>query len=227
MKYIFSTTTNYGDKSVVGFDFFATFDNVFALCDGANSCHNSGILAEKLSRKIVKNWASPSLDKKLRKNYLSAQIIQIHKELLLDNLDAASTLVALGVFDDFFEMISVGDSYGEVFEKVSKKKWEHFSSMPRDIDLNNNPFQLIGSEVLENVHYQVFPTKKTWCIFMMSDGLGNFVDSSDLLERLSLLGDELPNENDLDFIANDLAKSAFIRGSKDDISVTVIFLYSK
>ncbi len=226
MRCIFSSTTNYGDKLASGFDFFYSLENIFALCDGANSCQNSGILARKLSKKVINNWASPSLDKKVRKEYLKSAIKKIHEELLLDNLDAASTLMALGVFDNFFEMVSVGDSYGVVFEKINKK-WRHYFSMPRDIDSDDNPFQLIGSDVFKELHYQIFPQKNSWCIFMMSDGLGNFVDYNDLMESLSLFGDNFPNESDLEFIVNDLAKSALRRGSKDDISATIIFLTPK
>ena len=68
MRCVFSSITNYENKLASGFDFFYNLKNIFALCDGANSCRNSGILARKLSEKVINNWARSNLDKRLRKN---------------------------------------------------------------------------------------------------------------------------------------------------------------
>ncbi|MAI29255.1 MAG: hypothetical protein CMP38_03505 [Rickettsiales bacterium] len=220
----YGSKINLTNSGLKGFDSFFSTKNCFVLCDGANSCVNGGIFAENLSKSVALNWSSK---KKLfgnRKKYLYSFLLHEHKNYLSKKLDAASTLVALGIFDDNFEVFSVGDSYAEIYFRSNTKSWMKIFSMPRDINLNGDPWQLIGSDVFEKINYKNFNDLGTYCIFLLTDGAGNYLQDKNLLRILNTIGDKTPDSYDLNYLSTDLAFEAKLNGSNDDISVVTLFV---
>ena len=205
------------------FDSFDRADGLFVLCDGVNSSKNGGKFSTLLCKTFLEQCTYREFTKTERSEEFSSILFSVHHNLKSLNLGASSTLISVFYNSKFFELISVGDSFGEVFKKTMDGDWRHDFSMPRDIDTNGNPWQLIGSEVFQKVNYRQFNGSNRWCIFLMSDGLGNHIKGGDLMENLSLIRSD-PGNLDLRFIANELVNKAKMSGSLDDISICIIFL---
>jgi len=208
--------------SSCGFDVFNFSKDTFVLCDGANSCENGGILASLLANRLVEKWPKFST-KSNRINLIHNVILEEHSKFLDKKIEAASTIVGLKTITSGFEMISIGDSYGEIFFK-DRNSWSKIYSMPRDLDQKGNPWQLVGSEVFEKIHYKKFDKTGSYCVFLLSDGAGNFLSQKSFNQITKLIGNNKPNSYDLDFFSADLVLQAKKNKSHDDISVAILYL---
>ena len=220
----FGSLVNLIGSDKKGFDHFFWNNDTFALCDGANSCKNGGTLAENLSKIVATRWSKIDIGCSKRKNLIAKILLEEHEKYLNENLDAASTLVGLGIVHNGFELISIGDSYCEVFFKEKDLGWSKIGSMPRDIDSKGNPWQLIGSEVFEQMHFKEFNQSGSYCIFLLTDGAGNFLSKKNYSRVLKTIDGNKPNSCDLDYLSSNLAFEAKNNGSKDDVSVIIVFI---
>ena len=102
--------------------------------------------------------------------------------------------------------------------------WEETCSIPRDIDYKGHPWQLIGSDVFELVHYQKFNRDQMACVFLMSDGVGDFIKNSDIVHLLNKNILEKFDQTDLQDVVYSLLNISEDRGSKDDKSICLVFI---
>lgn len=209
---------------IVGFDAFAAFseEGVFTLCDGANSCPNSGLAAQWLCQKL----ASQSINVKGRTN-LSALVHRLHLEMQQCYPETAATALWVKAGLEGLELSSVGDSSLRVYQRkwAGWGPWFEICSMPRDIDAHGHPSQLIGSEVLNTVHHQFLSARVPLIVLMMSDGPANVLSESRLLGVLRNLGRQSPSSYDLDYLCTNLVNQAFDLGCRDDASVAMIWVH--
>lgn len=219
----YGSLINNTSESSNGYDRFYYVKDTFVLCDGANSCKNGGILAGYLAESFGTKWANIVDMKSNRINLIHKIILAEHNKYLTSKMEAASTLVGLKTISNGFEMISVGDSYGEIFYK-NLNSWDKIYSMPRDLDKNGNPWQLVGSEVLEKINYKKFDRTGSYCIFLLSDGAGNFLPSKSYYRVTESIGDNRPRSCDLNFYSLDMVNEAKINKSNDDASVVILYL---
>jgi serine/threonine protein phosphatase PrpC len=207
---------------VAGFDAFAAnpAQGLFALCDGANSCPDSGQAALWLSQQLVygtpcgEAWAE-----------FESHIFQLHREMLERFPETASTAVWARVSPHGLALSSVGDSSLRVYRRswAGWGPWQAICAMPRDIDAQGNPRQLIGSEVLDTVHHQTLPARDTLLTLMMSDGPANIL-SDDMVEGvLRTLKRQAPSAHDLDYLCRKLVEEALNLGCQDDASAAMVW----
>ncbi len=206
-----------------GFDSFNSSHDTFVLCDGANSCKNGGILASSLAKTILAKWPNCFDIKSNRMDLIYKVVLAEHNKYLTNKIEAASTIIGLKTLLNGFEMISIGDSYGEIFYK-NQNGWSKLYSMPRDIDENGHPWQLVGSEVLKKINYKKFDKNGSYCIFLLSDGAGNFLTQKSFYRVTESIGENRPNSYDLNFFSLDLVREARNNKSYDDISVAIIYI---
>ena len=225
--YEYAVAINWGKRKYECFDAFAKVADIFTLCDGANSCENSGKLAIDLAHSFSEDVSfldSGTID---REYAISRIVMDIHETYALQKDPGASTLLSLNILQDSYEIVSIGDSYGKVFTYKTDGGWEETASIPRDIDYKGYPWQLIGSDVFEFIHYHRFSRDHQACVFLMSDGVGNFIKDSDITH---LLNKSIPKKFDrisLQDIVYSLVKISEDRGSEDDKSICLIFIEKK
>ena len=222
--YEYAAAINWGKHKYECFDAFAKVADIFTLCDGANSCKSSGKLATELAylfSEKVSSLNSATID---REYAISRIVMDIHETYALQKDPGASTLLSLNILQDSYEIVSIGDSYGKVFMYKTDGGWEETASIPRDIDYKGYPWQLIGSDAFEFIHYHRFSRDHLACVFLMSDGVGNFIKDSDITH---LLNKSIPKKFDrtsLQDIVYSLVKISEDRGSEDDKSICLIFI---
>ena len=222
--YEYAVAINWGKRKYECFDAFAKVADIFTLCDGANSCENSGKLAIDLAHSFSEDVSfldSGTID---REYAISRIVMDIHETYALQKDPGASTLLSLNILQDSYEIVSIGDSYGKVFTYKTDGGWEETASIPRDIDYKGYPWQLIGSDVFEFIHYHRFSRDHLACVFLMSDGVGDFIKDSDITH---LLNKSIPKKFDrtsLQDIVYSLVKISEDRGSEDDKSICLIFI---
>ena len=222
--YEYAAAINWGKRKYECFDAFSKVEDIFTLCDGANSCKSSGKLATELAylfSEKVSSLNSATID---REYAISRIVMDIHETYTLKKDPGASTLLSLNILKDAYEIVSIGDSYGKVFMHKLDGIWEETCSIPRDIDYKGHPWQLIGSDVFELVHYQKFNRDQMACVFLMSDGVGDFIKNSDIVHLLNKNILEKFDQTDLQDIVYSLLKISEDRGSKDDKSICLVFI---
>ena len=222
--YEYAVEINWGKLKYECFDAFTKVADIFTLCDGANSCKSSGKLATELARSFsekVRVLDSESID---REHAISRIVRDIHETYALQKNPGASTLLSLNILDDSYEIVSIGDSYGKVFMHKLDGGWEEICSIPRDIDYKGYPWQLIGSDVFELVHYHRFNRDHLACVFLMSDGVGDFINNSDIIHFLNKNVLEKIDQTNLQNIVYSLLNISEDRGSKDDKSICLVFI---
>ena len=222
--YEYAVAINWGKRKYECFDAFAKVADIFTLCDGANSCESSGKLAIDLAHSFSENVSfldSGTID---REYAISRIVMDIHETYALQKNPGASTLLSLNILQDSYEIVSIGDSYGKVFMYKTDRGWEETASIPRDIDYKGCPWQLIGSDVFEFVHYHRFSRDHLACVFLMSDGVGGFIKDSDIIHLLNKIILEKFDQTNLQDIVYSLVKISEDRGSKDDKSICLIFI---
>ena len=114
--------------------------------------------------------------------------------------------------------------------RVDQKSWGGFApwkcveTMPRDVDENGHPTQLVGSEVCQTIHVRNHDPKGLYCAVLMSDGPGLKTSEENLKTRLAMIGRNEPSQADLAYLCNSLAIDAQNSGCLDDTSVAMIWL---
>ena len=222
--YEYATAINWGKRKYECFDAFVKVADIFTLCDGANSCESSGKLAKDLARSFSEK--ANFLDAGIidREHAISRIVMDIHETYTIKKNPGASTLLSLNILQDSYEIVSIGDSYGKVFMHKLDGGWEETFSIPRDIDYKGHPWQLIGSDVFELVHYHRFNRDHMACVFLMSDGVGDFVKNGDITHLLNKNILEKCDQTNLQDIVYSLLNISEDRGSKDDKSICLVFI---
>ena len=222
--YEYVTAINWGKHKYECFDAFAKVADILTLCDGANSCASSGKLATELARSFSEKVSFLDTEIINRKHAISRIVMDIHETYALKKNPGASTLLSLNILQDSYEIVSIGDSYGKVFKHKLDGGWEETFSIPRDIDYKGHPWQLIGSDVFELVHYHRFNRDHMACVFLMSDGVGDFIKNSDIVHFLNKKILEKFDQTDLQDVVYSLLNISEDRGSKDDKSICLVFI---
>ena len=223
-SYEYVAVINWGKLKYECFDAFAKVSDTLTLCDGANSCESSGKLATELAHSFSEKVSFLDSSINDREHAISRIAMDIHETYASRKNPGASTLLSLNILQDSYEMVGIGDSYGKVFIQKLDGGWEETFSISRDVDYKGYPWQLIGSDIFELVHYHSFNRDHSACIFLMSDGTGDFVKTSDITYLLNetMLGKF--DKSSLKNIVYSLLNTSEDRGSKDDKSICLIFI---
>ena len=224
VTYEYAAAINWGKRKYECFDAFAKVADIFTLCDGANSCESSGKLAKELAHLFSEKASFLDSGTMDREHAISKIVMDIHEAYTLKKNPGASTLLSLNILKDSYEIVGIGDSYGKVFMHKLDGGWEETCSIPRDVDYKGNPWQLIGSDILELVHYQRFNRDQMACVFLMSDGVGDFIKNSDITHLLNQNILEKFDQTNLQDIVYSLLNISEDRGSKDDKSMCLVFI---
>ena len=214
---VHAVALNFNAASNKGFDAFSVNEDesIYVLCDGANSCPDSGLAARWLCSQMI-----------CEENDTQQQMLTAHQEMLWRYPNAASTLLQVKIKDRYLSLSSLGDSFLSVYRKswFGFGGWSCVHEMPRDLDSFGHPSQLIGSEVCEKLHTHSMSVSELYCIAMMSDGPGLVLPNEYISKRLAVLGRTQPSHSDLQYVCESLAQEAQKRGCQDDISVALIWI---
>lgn len=223
-----------GSWHAMGFDAFATAapqQPVFVLCDGANGTPRGGDFARALVGDFLQYFSGPLPKGDLAPDRPGVDLaaIGLHLDQLGENLDqqfaaSAATLTAARYFEGQLQLLHVGDSYVMGFRRQPFLGWRQVTSLGRHQDARGRPTQLIGSPVPVRPYWFESASAGDWVIALMTDGAGDFLSASDLLEQLRLVGRAQPSQEDLNFCAHCLGQLALSRQSDDDISVCLIWM---
>lgn len=216
----FAQISNWQSTSI-GFDAIGASSSgeIIALADGANSCPGAGTAA----RWLTQQWVIESDQQIDQLSDLQQRLERNHACMRAYFPETACTLAFSRITDTGILLGSVGDSFIYAFHR-SVWPWGHWtlaSTLPRDVDAYGNPTQLVGSDVLEQIHVLPLPARGKYLIVLMSDGAGAFLSSAELLKRLRIIGNQIPGADDLSYLCDSCAKQAHDRGSKDDISIAL------
>lgn len=223
-----------GSWHAMGFDAFATAapqQPVFVLCDGANGTPRGGDFARALVGDFLEYFSGPLPKGDLAPDRPGVDLaaIGLHLDQLGEALDqqfaaSAATLTAARYFEGQLQLLHVGDSYVMAFRRQPLLGWRQVTSLGRHQDARGRPTQLIGSPVPVRPYWFESASAGDWVIALMTDGAGDFLSASDLLEQLRLVGRAQPSQEDLNFCAHCLGQLALSRQSDDDISVCLIWM---
>jgi hypothetical protein len=208
-----------------GFDHVAVDlkNNIFTLCDGANSCPNAGDAAKFFGNKMLECIKTDDDDS------FSSQFLNLffnaHHQMQFEYLDSACTFLYFNASQSKLKLSSMGDSFLYLFQKplMGFGNWKHLLTMPRDIDGFNHPSQLVGSEVCHDLHLESIDASGIYCAILMSDGPGNLLSIPILLSRLKMLGRKFPSSDDLLYLCQTLAREAEEMGCRDDNSIAIVW----
>lgn len=192
---------------------------VAVLCDGANGTKLGGTVAESLGRQVLEDLekGKPITDARLQE--ISSHLDQRYPE-------SGATLLAAYVYSDSLHLVGVGDSYASLFV-LESSGWSCITELARHLTGKGDPSQLIGAEVPIFAHRaeeRFGLPGRNHVVFLMSDGCGAYVSRADLMMTLTEIGQHSPTSEDLNFYALELANVALSRGSRDDISVLILWL---
>lgn len=220
---VFGQAINHGSEGSAGFDAFSSHvpNGLFALCDGANSCSDSGRAAAWLAQQITQ---TPVNDREFI-NFQS-RVVELHQQMLSDFPETASTLIGLHVKPQGLRLVSVGDSQLTLYKhkRWTRRAWRKVHAMPQDIDANGHPSQLIASEVLNTVHQHDVPVAPAWLVVMMSDGPARLLSDVSIDNALTRIGELTPSSEDLNYLCQCLANEALSLGCRDDISIVLVWV---
>lgn len=207
---------------LTGFDAFAAHRErgLFALCDGANSCPNSGLAAQWLSQALIDD--ALCIDNAIT---LDAKVRKLHFEMHQRFPETASTALWVQIETQGMSLGSVGDSCLHVYRRswAGWGPWRQICTMPRDLDEQGHPRQLIGSEVLDTVHHRTLMPQGPMLALMMSDGPANTLPEGTLQNVLHTLKRQQPSPHDLDYLCQQLVDSTLDLGCQDDASVAMVW----
>ena len=220
VKIVCAKTLNHPKETSKGYDaiFADAASGIFVLCDGANSTPYGGTTARLISQRFGERLSSnPDQN-------IPVLLQELHDEIAHSTLDSGSTLVGLRVTKQTLNHIAVGDSFLYIFNRKLILGWRKAFQSKRDVDAAGNPWQLIGSPVYKQPNFGTITTSSDTCALLMSDGAGNFLSDLEILAQLKLLKNWVPSSSDLQFCTNELASTAFNNGSRDDISILMVWL---
>jgi serine/threonine protein phosphatase PrpC len=219
---VLGTCINQRRDENAGFDAFAArLDHgLFALCDGANSCPDSGKAAKWLSQQLVDESQSVTSQADFQ-----AHIYKLHHEMLERFPKTASTAVCVKAGVSGIALSTVGDSSLRVYKQswAGWGPWQEACAMPRDLDEQGRPKQLIGSEVLDMVHQHVLAAQGPLLALMMSDGPANILPDGLIKDVLRTIKRQAPSTHDLDYLCQQLVSEAHQLGCQDDASVAMVW----
>jgi serine/threonine protein phosphatase PrpC len=214
---------NHGPDKGLGFDAFSANpeQGLYALCDGANSCPDSGQAALWLCQQIT--HAQVPEDRPLNFEPL---VHDLHEHMLTSFSNTAATLVGLHVAPWGLRLVSVGDSELTLYKRRwwGWGPWQKNCTMPKDLDANGHPRQLIASEVFDTVHQLELPAQGTWLALMMSDGPARVLPASSVQKTLQKISHQTPSSEDLNYLCETLAHEALSSGCQDDVSVAMLWI---
>lgn len=222
LRLVCGSCINHGKSDRLGFDAYA--DNrdhgVFVLCDGANSCPDSGRAAAWLSRSLADD--PRVLDD--RRGF-EVSLRSLHLDMIERFPITACTVLALRIDARGMALASVGDSRLLVLQRglAGWGAWRRIHEMPRDLNERGHPTQLVGSEVLEQIHQARFAPKGRCLALLMTDGVANSLGDTELVEVVGTLGRNIPSGDDLDYLCRTLTGLALERGCQDDLSAAMIY----
>jgi serine/threonine protein phosphatase PrpC len=218
VRHVHACALNVMAEESLGFDAFSANAEagIFTLCDGANSCPDSGAAAR---------WLSQTMAQADSEN-LPQQLISTHVEMCQKFPETGSTLLRVHAREQGLELATLGDSFLWVFKKPWNgfAPWRCIDQMPRDVDEKGHPTQLVGSEVCHTLHTRQHRPRGIYCAVLMSDGPGLVTADQHLAARMSLLGRSEPSPADLAYLCHSLALDAHAAGCRDDISVAMVWL---
>jgi serine/threonine protein phosphatase PrpC len=220
---ILGCSINQRRDGVVGFDAFGSCldQGLFALCDGANSCPGSGMAAQWLCQKLVTEAVSVQ-----DQAAMTTLFYRLHSEMHQTHPETAATALLLRAKSDGLGLSSLGDSSMRAYRRslAGWGGWTEECEMPRDIDAQGHPTQLMGSEVLNVIHHEHLPARGPLLVLMMSDGPANVLSKTDLYRTMKHLGRRRPSSADLDYLSAELTARALDLGCRDDVSVALIWV---
>lgn len=214
---------NHGRPDRLGFDAYAGHPEagVFVLCDGANSCPDSGKAALWLSQALA---SDPTLQDE--QQGFEASLRRLHEDMISLFPVTAATVLALRAKAQGLTLASVGDSCLVVLQRAwaGWGAWRIVHEMPRDINAQGHPSQLLGSEVLDEIHQTRLAGQGRSLAVLMTDGVANTVTRDELVQAVAALGRwQTPSSHDLDYLCQTLADLALERGCQDDLSAAMIY----
>jgi serine/threonine protein phosphatase PrpC len=214
---------NQGQPGSLGFDAFAgdSRRGVFVMCDGANSCPDSGQAAQWLAEALA-------FDARVSESGLGFEpgIRALHLEMLDRFPQTAATVLAMRVDHEGLTLASVGDSRMTLLKPSwwGWGPWRLAWHMPQDINAQGHPSQLVGSEVLDQVHLRHVTAKGRCLVALMTDGAAHVIDEHELCNLLQPLGRQMPSADDLNYWCETMAHQALAQGCLDDISVALVMV---
>jgi hypothetical protein len=220
---ILGKAINHGPVNGLWFDAFSArpAQGLYALCDGANSCTDSGRAALWLCQQITdaKVPEARPLD-------FEPLVRSLHEDMLVSFPDTAATLVGMHITPLGLRLVSVGDSELALYERCcwGWGPWQLACIMPKDLDAHGHPSQLIASEVLDTVHQSDFKARGTWLALMMSDGPARVLPSASVKKMLGKITRQTPTSEDLDYFCQTLANEALASGCQDDVSIAMLWV---
>lgn len=222
LRLVSGSCINHGRPDRLGFDSYASHPGhgVFVLCDGANSCPDSGKAAQWLSQSLANDPRvfddQGGFDLCLR---------SLHRDMIEQFPITAATVLALRVDAQGMALASVGDSRLILLRRslAGWGPWRRVHEMPRDLNEEGHPTQLLGSEVLDQVHQAHFAPRGRFLAVLMTDGVANSLDDEEVFEVVAALGRLTPSAHDLDYLCQTLTGMALERGCHDDLSVVMIY----
>ncbi len=213
---------NHGRPDRLGFDAYTGHADtgIFVLCDGANSCPDSGKAALWLSQSLASDLIIQD-----ESEDFEASLRRLHVDMLELFPITAATVLALRAKPGGLTLASVGDSSLVVLQRAwaGWGNWRVLHKMPRDINAQGHPSQLLGSEVLDEIHQTRLIGKGRFLTVLMTDGVANTVSEEELVQTVSAVGRwQTPSSDDLDYLCQTLADLALHRGCQDDLSAAII-----
>jgi serine/threonine protein phosphatase PrpC len=214
---------NRGQPGCLGFDAFVGDPGrgMFVMCDGANSCPDSGQAAQWLAEALA-------FDPRVGESTLGfdASIRALHHDMLIRFPQTAATVLALRVDPQGLTLATVGDSRMTLLTPSwwGWGPWRTAWHMPQDINAEGHPSQLVGSEVLDQVHLRHVKAQGRCLVALMTDGAAHVIDDRHLCELVQPLGRQMPSADDLNYWCETMASQALARGCQDDISVALVMV---
>lgn len=210
---------NWGDGKSPGYDAFSANPKagVYCLCDGANGAAGSDRAAR---------WLADRLTAPGHRKSLHGEVLDAHREMLDRFPGTGSTFVRIQVRDDGLHLSGLGDSFLWLFERrwIGWGAWRLVHVVPRDLDAQGHPSQMVGSEVCHTVHALQVPRGPHYCAVLMSDGPGRLTGPDALARRLDVIRRGIPGPEDLQYLCDSMARDAQTTGCEDDISVALVWV---
>jgi len=214
---------NYDLENSQGFDaiYFDLKLQTFVLCDGANSTPWGGHCAELCCSLLGKALSSQDIPSK---NIIKTAFDDAQSQISETFSNAACTAISLKSSSDKLWIASCGDSQIELLTEHNLWGWKSVFSTKLNQDSNGNPSQLIGRGAYIAPDIYSEDCKGTTIALLMSDGVHRFTSSKNRIEILKSIKSLKPSSEDLNFLAETMAGLALSNGSKDDISILVIWM---
>jgi serine/threonine protein phosphatase PrpC len=214
---------NYDLGNSQGFDaiYFDLQSQTFVLCDGANSTPWGGHCAELCCSLLGKSLSSQDI---LAENIIKTAFDNAQSQISETFSNAACTAISLKISSDKLWIAGCGDSQIELLKEHNLWGWQSIFSTELNQDSNGNPSQLIGrgAYAAPDIHSQ--DCQGTAIALLMSDGVHRFTSSKNRIEILKTIKSLKPSSEDLNFLAETIAGLALSNGSKDDISILILWM---